>query len=94
MGILSHADWMPFYLTLNAGLSMIDKEAKKRLKRIQKEIKKLKKELNKLELRPCQNDVDLQQKEEDLKELNDKLRELEKEQDRYILDSGRTKHSL
>jgi len=52
MGILSHADWMPFYLTLNAGLSMIDKEAKKRLKRIQKEIKKLKKELNKLELRP------------------------------------------
>ena len=94
MGILSRADWMPFYLTLNAGLSMIDKEAKKRLKGIQKEIKKLKKELNKLELRPCQNDVELQQKEEDLKGLNDKLRELEKEQDRYILDSGRVKHTI
>jgi chromosome segregation ATPase len=73
---------------------MIDKEAKKRLKRIEKEIKKSKKELHKLELRPCQNDVELQQKEEDLKGLNDKLRDLEKEQDRYILDSGRVKHSL
>ena len=76
------------------GRSMIDKEAKKRLKRIQKEIKKLKKDLRKLELLPCQNDVELKQKEQDLKELGDKIRQLEKEQDRYILESGRIKHSL
>jgi septal ring factor EnvC (AmiA/AmiB activator) len=94
MGISSQADWMPFYLMLNAGLLMIDKEAKKSLKKIQKEIKKLKKDLSKLELRPCQNDVQLKQKEQDLRELSDKLRELEKAQDRYILDSGRVKHSL
>jgi septal ring factor EnvC (AmiA/AmiB activator) len=94
MGISSQADWMPFYLILDHGRLMIDKEAKKRLKRIQKDIKKLKKDLDKLELRPCQNDEELKQKEQDLKDLSDKLRELEKEQDRYILDSGRVKHSL
>jgi len=94
MGISSQVDWMPFYLILDSGLLMIDKDTKKRLKRIQKEIKKLKKDLDKLELRPCQNDVELKQKEEDIEELNYKLRELEKEQDRYILDSGQIKHSL
>ena len=76
------------------GRDMIDKEAKKRLKRIQKEIKKLRKKFDKIELRPCQNDAELRQKEVDLKELTDRLRELEKEQDGYILDSGRVKHSL
>ena len=73
---------------------MIDKGAKKRLKKIQKEIKKVKKELGKIELRPCQNDAELVQKEEDLKELGNRLRALEKEQDRFILDTGRVKHSL
>jgi len=73
---------------------MIDKGAKKRLKKIQKEIKKVKKELGKTELRPCQNDAELKRKEEDLKELGDKLRALEKEQDRYILDTGRVEHSI
>ena len=76
------------------GRSMIDKEAKKRLKRLQEKIKELKKDLHKLELHPCQNDAELKQKEQDLKELGDKLRQLEKERDRYILDSGRVKHSL
>lgn len=73
---------------------MIDRETKKRLKKIQKEIKKVKKDLSKTELRPCQNDAELRYKEEDLKKLGSKLRELEKEQDRYILDTGRVKHSL
>ena len=66
MGISSQADWMPFYLILDRGRLMIDKEAKKKLKRIQKNIKKLKKDLDKLELRPCQNDEELKQKEQDL----------------------------
>jgi septal ring factor EnvC (AmiA/AmiB activator) len=94
MGISSQSDWMPFYLILDRGRLMIDKEAKKRLRRIQKDIKKVKKDLDKLELRPCQNDEELKQKEQDLKDLSDKLRDLEKEQDRYILDSGPVKHSL
>ena len=73
---------------------MIDKETKKRLKKIQREIKRIKKELSKAELRPCQSDADLKKKEEVLVGLGDKLRSLEKEQDRYILDSGRVKHSI
>ena len=73
---------------------MIDKGTKKRLRKIQKEIKKVKKELGKLELRPCQNDAELERKEQDLRELGGKLRDLEKEHDRYILDTGRVKHSL
>ena len=73
---------------------MLDREAKKRLKKIQREIKKVKKDLSKTELRPCQNDAELRDKEEDLEALGNKLRELEKEQDRYILDTGRVKHSL
>jgi septal ring factor EnvC (AmiA/AmiB activator) len=73
---------------------MIDKETKKRLKKIQKEIKRVKKELSKGELRPCQSDADLKNKEEELVRLGDELRALEKEQDRYILDSGRVKHSI
>ena len=73
---------------------MIDRETKKRLKKVQKEIKRVKKELGKIELRPCQNDAELEQKEEDLEELGTRLRALEKEQDRYILDTGRVKHSI
>jgi septal ring factor EnvC (AmiA/AmiB activator) len=73
---------------------VIDKQAKKRLKKIQKEIKKVKKQLGKIELRPCQNDAELRQKEEYLKDMGNKLRTLEKEQDRYILDTGRVKHSI
>ena len=73
---------------------MIDKDSKRKLKRIQKEIKKLKREVDKTELRPCQCDADLKQKEEDLKILGEKMRSLEKEQDRYILDSGRVKHGI
>ena len=73
---------------------MIDKDTRKKLRKIQKEIKKVKKELGKLELRPCQNDAELVRKEQDLKELGSKLRALEKEHDRYILDTGRVKHSL
>jgi septal ring factor EnvC (AmiA/AmiB activator) len=73
---------------------MIDKDTKKRLKKVQREIKKVKKEFGRTELRPCQNDAELEQKEEDLKELGNRLRALEKEQDRYILDTGRVKHSI
>jgi septal ring factor EnvC (AmiA/AmiB activator) len=72
---------------------MIDKETKKRLKKIQKEIKKVRREISKAELRPCQNDADLKNKEKELVRLGDQLRALEKEQDRYILDSGRVTHS-
>ena len=73
---------------------MLDKDTKKKLKKIQKEIKRVKKDLAKIELRPCQNDAELEQKEEDLKELGNRLRALEKEQDRFILDTGRVKHSI
>lgn len=73
---------------------MIDKATKKRLKKIQKEIKKAKKELDKVELRPCQTDADLKRKEDDLKDLAVKIRALEKEQDRYILDTGKVKHTI
>jgi septal ring factor EnvC (AmiA/AmiB activator) len=73
---------------------MLDKATRKRLRKIQKEIKRVRRELDKIELRPCQNDAELKQKEEDLEELSNKLRALEKEQDRYILDTGRVKHSI
>jgi septal ring factor EnvC (AmiA/AmiB activator) len=73
--------------------TMIDKETKKRLKKIQKDIRRVKKEISKAELRPCQNDADLKKKEEEIAGLGDKLRAFEKEQDRYILDSGRVRHS-
>ena len=48
---------------------MIDKDTKKRLKKVQKEIKKVKREFGKTELRPCQNDAELEQKEEKCCEL-------------------------
>ena len=45
----------------------MDKETRKKLKKIQKEIDRLKGAMNKLALRPCHGDADLKQKEEDLK---------------------------
>ena len=71
---------------------MIDKETRKKLKKIQKETDKLNKELKKLEFRPCQNDADLKKKDEDLKSLREKILSLEKEQDRYMLHAGGIEH--
>jgi hypothetical protein len=68
---------------------MIDKETRKRLKRIQKEIKQLKKEYKKMECHPCQNDAELREKDNNLRMLMDKIYALEKEQDRFILNTGR-----
>lgn len=73
---------------------MVDKAAQKRLKQIRKEIKRLKKEYRKVEFRPCQNDKELFQKTEDLRMIMDKIYDLEKEQDRFILDSGRISHGI
>ena len=71
---------------------MIDKTTRKRLKKIKKEIKQLKKEYRKVEFRPCQNDAELKIKDEDLRKVMEKIYALEKEQDRFILDSGRIEH--
>ncbi|MBW2609670.1 MAG: hypothetical protein JRC68_04915 [Deltaproteobacteria bacterium] len=71
---------------------MIDKETRKRLKKIQKEINLLNKEYKKVEFHPCQNDADLKRKDDNLKMIMEKIYALEKEQDRYILDTGRIKH--
>lgn len=73
---------------------MIDKETKKKLKKIQKEIKRLKKEFEKAELHPCQCDKDLKHKDEDLKKIRDKILSLENEQDRYILSTGGIRHGV
>lgn len=68
---------------------MLDRENKRKLNRIKKEIKELKKRYKKMEFRPCQNDAELRKKDDDLRGLMDKIDTLEKEQDRFILDSGR-----
>jgi chromosome segregation ATPase len=69
---------------------MFDKKATRdKLKKLKKEIKLLKKQYKKMEFRPCQNDADLRQKEEDLLNLMNRIYSIEKEQDRFILDSGR-----
>jgi len=73
---------------------MIDKETRKRLKKIQKEINILKKEYKKVEFRPCQNDSDLKRKDDNLKTIMDKICIFEKEQDRYILETGRIRHNI
>ena len=73
---------------------MIDKNTRKKLKKIQKQIDKLKKENKKTEFRPCLNDADLRLKEEDLKIIRAKIQALEKEQDRFILNSGGIKHGV
>lgn len=68
---------------------MLDKETRRKLNRIKKEIKDLKKRYKKMEFRPCQNDAELKKKDEELKGIMDKIYALEKEQDRFILNSGR-----
>jgi hypothetical protein len=73
---------------------MVDKATQKKLKQIKKEIKYLKKEYKNVEFRPCQNDRELFKKDEDLRALMDKIYDLEKEQDRFILDSGRISHGI
>ena len=73
---------------------MVDKATQKKLKKIKKEIKSLKKEYRKVEFRPCQNDKDLTKKADDLSRLMNRIYELEKEQDRFILDSGRISHGV
>ena len=68
---------------------MLDKETRRKLNRIKKDIKDLKKRYKKMEFRPCQNDAELKKKDEELKGIMDKIYALEKEQDRFILNSGR-----
>lgn len=68
---------------------MLDRETRRKLKRIKKDIKELKKRYKRVEFRPCQNDAELRKKDDDLRELIDKIDVLEKEQDRFILNSGR-----
>jgi len=71
---------------------MIDKETRKKLKKIKKTIRQLQKQIKKLEFRPCRNDSELKQKDKDIKTLRAKIYELEKEHGRYILKAGNTKH--
>lgn len=71
---------------------MADKSMKKRLKTIRKEIMRLQKEYKRMEFLPCQSDAELREKDERLKEIMAEIYFLEKEQDRYILDSGRISH--
>jgi len=62
---------------------MVNKEVKKKIKKIQNEINQLEKELKETELRPCQGDADLEQREKDIKVLKDKIYELERVADKY-----------
>ena len=68
---------------------MLDKATRRELKKIKKGIKELKKRYKKLEFRPCQNDAELRKKDSDLRELMDQIYALEKEQDKFILNTGR-----
>lgn len=71
---------------------MIDKQTKKKIKKISKEIKDLKKSQRKLEFRPCKNDADLRDKERELSALRKRILSLENEQDRFMLNSGGVCH--
>ena len=67
----------------------MDKETRKKLKRIQKEIGRFKGELKKMELRPCHGDAELRQKEEDLKIMKREIYELEKEANQLAMYMSR-----
>jgi len=73
---------------------MVDKENKKKLKKIQKEIHKLRRDLKKTEYRPCQSDAELRQKDEDIRMIRDKILALENEKDRYMLNTGGIRHGI
>jgi len=73
---------------------MLDKETRKRIKKIRKEINRLKKEYKKVEVIPCRNDADLKKKDDKLKALMERIYAMEKEIDRFVLDSGRVEHTI
>ena len=69
----------------------MDKETRKKLKRIRREIDRFKGELKKMQLRPFHGDAELRKKEEDLKIMKREIYELEKEANQltvYISGKG------
>jgi hypothetical protein len=72
----------------------VDKETRKKVKRIEKAITRLKKELKNMELRPCHSDAEIQEKGEDLRTLKLEIYGLEKEANQYILYISGIRHGV
>jgi hypothetical protein len=67
---------------------MINRVARKRLKKIQKEIDRLRADYSKVELRPCLSDAELKEKDADLISLLDKIYELEADKQEHKRTRG------
>ena len=67
---------------------MINRVARKRLKKIQKEINRLRADYSKIELRPCLTDAELKEKDADLTSLLDKIYELEDDKQEHMRTRG------
>ena len=67
---------------------MINRVARKRLKKIQKQIDRLRADYNKMELRPCLSDLDLKAKDAALTSLLEKIYELEEDKLEYRRTRG------
>lgn len=72
----------------------MDKETRKKVKRIEKAITRLKKELKNMELRPCHSDAEIKEKDEDLRTLKLEIYGLEKEANQYILYISGIRHGV
>ena len=58
---------------------MVNRVARKRLKKIQKEIDRLRKNYSRVELRPCRTDAELKEKDEALTSLLEQIYALEQD---------------
>jgi predicted nuclease with TOPRIM domain len=67
---------------------MIEKQTKKKLKKIETEMKQLRKQIKGVEIRSCKSNEELTKKEGDLKTLKKKLVDLERERDRSLIENG------
>ena len=67
---------------------MIEKETKKKLKKIGREIKQLRKQIKGVEIRPCESNAEISQKDRNLKTLRKKLIDLERERDKCLIENG------
>jgi hypothetical protein len=67
---------------------MIDRVARKRLKKIQKQIDRLRAEYSRMELRPCLSDSELKEKDAALTSILEKIYELEEDKLEYRRTRG------
>ncbi len=67
---------------------MLNRVARKRLKKIQKEIDRLRADYSRIELRPCLTDAELREKDADLTSLLDKIYALEADKQEHKRTKG------